>query len=161
MATLEPGPYVKLDSRAIAELLRSEDGPNARFLTEQATRVQERSKELVGVSKGPLHGTTLVGGQEAHLRDTIVKRFVQDDNGPAVLVGSEHPIAYLHHEGTRPHVIRPRRAKTLRFAVSGGSAIFAPGGGFIVFAREVHHPGTAPNRYLTDAMSVLDLQMAA
>ena len=35
-------------------------------------------------------------------------------------------------EGVRPHVIRPRRAKALRF-VSGGR---------IVFAKVVHHPGT-------------------
>lgn len=158
---LEAGPHVRLDSRAIAQLLRSEDGPNGRFMAELGTQVQERAKSKVGVSKGPLHGTTLVRGEEAHLRDTIVKRWVEDASGPAVLVGSDHPISYIHHEGTRPHVIRARRAKTLRFAVAGGSAVFSPGGGFLVFAKQVNHPGTAPNRYLTDALAELQLPIAA
>lgn len=36
--------------------------------------------------------------------------------------------------GTRPHVIRPRRRKALRFVV----------GGQTVFARKVNHPGNPP-----------------
>ena len=39
-------------------------------------------------------------------------------------------------EGTRPHVIRPRRARVLRFVVAGR----------VVYAREVHHPGTTKHR---------------
>jgi len=39
--------------------------------------------------------------------------------------------------GTRPHVIRPYRAKALRFEV----------GGRVVFAQQVNHPGTKPNPY--------------
>lgn len=35
-------------------------------------------------------------------------------------------------EGTRPHVIRPRKKRALRF----------PAGGREVFARQVQHPGT-------------------
>jgi hypothetical protein len=38
-------------------------------------------------------------------------------------------------KGSRPHIIRPRRAKMLRFKV----------GGRTVFARSVRHPGTEPN----------------
>jgi len=37
-------------------------------------------------------------------------------------------------EGTRPHIIRPRRASVLRFTVPG---VARP-----IFARLVHHPGT-------------------
>lgn len=40
--------------------------------------------------------------------------------------------------GTRPHIIRPRRARALRFTVGSGQ---------IVFAQVVHHPGNAPNPY--------------
>lgn len=39
-------------------------------------------------------------------------------------------------EGVRPHVIRPRRAKVLRFVV----------GGRVVYARKVNHPGTNKHR---------------
>jgi hypothetical protein len=45
-----------------------------------------------------------------------------------------------HHQGTRPHIIRPRRRKALRWVT--------PGGG-VRFARVVHHPGTRPNPVLT------------
>ena len=41
--------------------------------------------------------------------------------------------------GTRPHVIRPRRARALRFTV----------GGQTVFATRVNHPGTRPNDFWT------------
>lgn len=39
-------------------------------------------------------------------------------------------------EGVRPHTIRPRNAKALRFVV----------GGRVVFAKVVHHPGTNKHR---------------
>lgn len=45
------------------------------------------------------------------------------------------------HEGTRPHLIRPRRAKALRFEI----------GGRTVFARLVRHPGTRARPFLRNA----------
>lgn len=45
-----------------------------------------------------------------------------------------------HHDGARPHVIRARRAKALRFRWHGK----------IVFFARVNHPGNRPNRFLTD-----------
>lgn len=47
--------------------------------------------------------------------------------------------------GTRPHVIRPRNAKALRFKV----------GGKTVFATRVNHPGTQPNAFWTQPLSRL------
>jgi hypothetical protein len=58
-------------------------------------------------------------------------------------VGSGNRIALMHHNGTRPHFIRPRRAQTLRFYSHGR----------IVYSQLVFHPGTRPNRYLTDNLS--------
>ena len=40
--------------------------------------------------------------------------------------------------GTRPHVIRPRRRKALRFKGATG----------IVFAKRVNHPGTRPQPFM-------------
>ena len=40
-------------------------------------------------------------------------------------------------DGTRPHVILPRRARHLRFVI----------GGRVIFARRVRHPGTRPNPF--------------
>lgn len=45
------------------------------------------------------------------------------------------------HEGTAPHIIRPRHAKALRFTV----------GGRVVFARYVNHPGTRARPFLRNA----------
>lgn len=41
-------------------------------------------------------------------------------------------VAGFNEYGTRPHVIRPKRGKALRFQT----------GGRVVFARRVNHPGT-------------------
>lgn len=60
-------------------------------------------------------------------------------------VTAEVPViqAATTDRGARPHVIRPRRAKALRFVVDGR----------VVFARVVHHPGNAPSRWFSDVMS--------
>lgn len=47
------------------------------------------------------------------------------------------------HEGTRPHIIRPRNARALRFRV----------GGEIVYAKSVRHPGTRARPFLFEALS--------
>lgn len=60
-----------------------------------------------------------------------------------VTVGSSVDYALLHHEGTKAHEIRARRAKRLRFVQNG----------VVRYAVAVHHPGTRPNRYLTDNLS--------
>lgn len=45
------------------------------------------------------------------------------------------------HDGTPPHVIRPKSGKALKFNM----------GGRVVFARKVNHPGTAGRPYLKNA----------
>lgn len=65
--------------------------------------------------------------------------------GPRGLQGvivCDHPAVRFVLDGTRPHLIRPRRAKALRFEV----------GGEVVFTRLVRHPGTRPNPFLQRAL---------
>lgn len=54
-----------------------------------------------------------------------------------------NPVEYAPYieEGTKPHIIRPRKAKALRFKI----------GGRIVFAQIVHHPGTKAQHILSKA----------
>ncbi len=59
---------------------------------------------------------------------------------PEVWIGTYNQIGYLHHEGTRPHAIAARNGAFLRFSSRGR----------VVYDRTVMHPGTKPNRYLTD-----------
>jgi hypothetical protein len=58
-------------------------------------------------------------------------------------VGSDVEYAPMVNDGTRPHIIRPKRAKALRFKV----------GGKTVFARIVHHPGTRARPFLDRALA--------
>lgn len=57
-------------------------------------------------------------------------------------VSADAPYAAPVHEGARPHVIRPRHARVLRFEVEGR----------VVFARRVNHPGQRAQPFLTNAV---------
>jgi len=58
------------------------------------------------------------------------------------VINSRHPATLYVIGGTRPHVIRPVRARALRFTV----------GSQTVYARVVFHPGTKPNNFLREAL---------
>jgi hypothetical protein len=49
--------------------------------------------------------------------------------------------AMWHHQGTAPHVIRPKKAKALKF------------NGRVVAV--VHHPGTPANQFLSEALRMV------
>jgi hypothetical protein len=57
-------------------------------------------------------------------------------------VSADAPYAAPVHEGARPHVIRPRNARALRFEI----------GDRVVFARRVNHPGQRAQPFLRDAV---------
>jgi hypothetical protein len=71
---------------------------------------------------------------------------VQIQRGPGGefrgVVSVKHRAALYVINGTRPHLIRPVRAKSLRFTV----------GGQVVYARLVRHPGNKPNDFLRKAL---------
>ncbi len=68
---------------------------------------------------------------------------------PAATVRSVGKGGDYVEEGTRPHIIRPRNGRALRF-VGGSGRISQPGpnqrvatlGGGVVFAKVVNHPGS-------------------
>lgn len=106
---------------------KSPTGEVGRYLAQLGLRLSALAKTQVGVDTG-------------QLRRSINYKVARDGRGLGVTVGSNNRIALLHHQGARPHVIYPRRAKVLRFYSRGR----------IVYAQVVNHPGTRPNRYLTD-----------
>ena len=73
-----------------------------------------------------------------HLKDEIV----QTDAPRQVTVGPRG-VDYNAFvvAGTRPHIIRSKKGKYLAFKV----------GGKMVYARQVNHPGTKPNPYMTES----------
>ncbi len=137
---------VRIFSQELDALLKGPNGPAARLLIERAERVRIEARRLVGVH-------TPVPGERRErrpgtLRDSIVKRPARTPDGDLVYyVGSNDPIAKLHHDGTPPHVIRARNKPALVF--------YWPKVGRVVSFRQVNHPGTKPNRYLTDALRVI------
>lgn len=60
-----------------------------------------------------------------------------------VSVGSASPVAGFIEHGTRPHVIRARNARALRWEGSGGTR----------YAKSVNHPGTKANPVLGNALT--------
>lgn len=102
-------------------------GPVGRDLHKRGRRVERAAKAQVGVATG-------------RLKASIHMRQERSIGGQKVTIGSPLSYALAHHEGTKPHVITPDRAKVLRFS----------SGGRVIYTRAVRHPGTKPNRYLTD-----------
>jgi hypothetical protein len=58
--------------------------------------------------------------------------------GRAIKIQNSAAHAHAIDGGAKPHVIRPRRARTLAFKVKGK----------LVFARKVNHPGNKPFKFL-------------
>lgn len=83
-----------------------------------------------------------VGKKTGDLARSIHMKHLGNVMGQYLWIGSKHRLAYIHHEGTRRHVIEPDDGKILVFS-RGARVIRTP---------RVTHPGTAPNRYLSDQL---------
>ena len=87
-----------------------------------------------------------VGTRTGALKASIHSRVDKGLRGPEARIGSDLSYALLHHEGTKPHLILPKKP--------GGVLRFSSGGR-IIYTRKVMHPGTRPNRYLTDNLRIV------
>lgn len=130
-----------LDRKAVDDVTTGAHGDAMRELLRRGNRVVDAAKRQI--RHGHVHAEGIGAGWPP-LRDTVQARIERGPDGKnIVVVGSDHPIALIHHDGTRPHIIEPRTKQALAF--------YKPDGGLII-TRRVHHPGTHPNRYLTDNM---------
>lgn len=139
------GTYVQIHPSQLADFLRSEQGPVFRMLIEDGEAVKQEAQR-----RCPVHES--VPGEQRDrrpgtLRDSIVKRIGVEDGMPVVHVGSDDKVALWVHEGTESHIITPVSAPRLVFYWKKIGAVVA--------ALRVNHPGTKPNRFLLDALSVL------
>jgi hypothetical protein len=91
------------------------------------------AKRQVGVDTGALKGSIRM----LHTRNAA---------GQYLKIGSDNKIALLHHKGSRPHLITPRAQHGMLRFHSGGR---------VIYSRQVMHPGTRPNRYLTDNLKFI------
>jgi len=116
-----------LDRAGYGHMVHHPDGEVGQYLKKQARELAAYARRQAGVDTGAL-------------KASINYRVVSSGGGLVAFVGSDNRVAFMHHQGTRPHIIAARRAKTLRFYSHGR----------IVYAQVVRHPGTKPNKYLTD-----------
>jgi hypothetical protein len=77
------------------------------------------------------------------LKDATKHKLIRLSSGRKLRISSPKKHALFIEHGTRPHVIRPRRAHMLKFMWRGK----------LTFARKVNHPGTRPYRFLWHATS--------
>jgi hypothetical protein len=117
--------------------LNNRRGMVGRYLHEVAILIQTGAKTQVGVRTG-------------QLRRSIKIQHIDGSIGQSVKIGSSLHYAYLHHEGTRPHLIVPKTA---------GSPLRFRSGARIVHTTLVRHPGTRANRYLTDHLTRRNLEL--
>lgn len=117
---------VRIDPGRIARTLRLRNGLVARRLAARTERVARIAEQEAPGTMG-----------------RYISWKVQE--GPGGLQGviiCDHPATRFVLDGTRPHIIRPRRKKALRFEISGRE----------VFAAYVRHPGTRANNFLGRAL---------
>lgn len=117
---------VRIDQGRLSRFLRLRGGVVER-------RLAARARRVVAIAKAEAPGS---------MPDYIGFRVVEGANGLQAVITCDHPATRYVLDGTRPHIIRPRRAKALRFEV----------GGEVVYAQLVRHPGTRPNNFLIRAL---------
>jgi len=108
-------------------VLKQEYGTVGKFLKAGARSVVVAAKLQAGAKTGAL-------------KTSIHYTHERASYGQVVKIGSPLPYAAAHHEGTRPHVITGRNGGMLRFTSRNR----------VIYTRAVMHPGTRPNKYLSD-----------
>lgn len=134
---------VVMNPVALAQLLRSPSGPVYRRGLEDANLVKREAQRTAPVAKPePGSRRTRTPGT---LRDSIVVRVLAEADGPRFQVGTSDPVGLWVMEGTVPHTITGNPLLVFYWAKVGTVVAF----------RQVNHPGTRPNRFLVEALTVL------
>ena len=130
-----------LDNAAINLLLKGPNGPVAKSLIKKTVRFQQAARRQVNSKTGCLEAS-------------ILWRWLPDGN--IIVISDTSPCSPTRksyslfvHEGTAAHDIFPKKASILSFVWPNG-----PEGNKRYGFAKVHHPGTAPNRFLTDNIIV-------
>lgn len=123
--------HIRIDAEAVQKWAHNRNGPIMRDIDRRATRVQTVMRAYVRVRSGLLLST--IRKRRSYVRGSVT-----------VVAGSKKiDYTWFENYGTRPHIIRPKNKKYLRFVASDGR---------IVFTKLVHHPGTTGSFFITRAM---------
>jgi hypothetical protein len=121
---------VLLDRPELHKILNTPQGKLWGRLHLRGKAIVRDAKRQVGVKTGALRGS-------------ITMRHRSSPTGQYLRIGSNLNYAYLHHEGTKRHLINAKNGPNLVF-MSGSRIIRTP---------VVNHPGSRPNRYLRTPMN--------
>lgn len=115
---------IRMDERAVNQMLTGINGPVSRDLEKRGRRVARRARQL---APGTMKRKISVDLRSGHVR-----------------VNLDHPAALFVLKGTRRHFIRKGKApgKMLKFNVGGKTK----------YARWVDHPGNKANNFLAKAL---------
>jgi hypothetical protein len=117
---------------ALELFLNEPRGAVGRYLNKRGLLIMAAAKRQVGVKTGALRASIRL----MHDRDAL---------GQKIKIGSSLPHAYIHHQGTKPHLITPKDTGLIRFSSKGR----------VVYSRQIMHPGTKPNKYLSDQLWIV------
>jgi hypothetical protein len=124
--------------------LRQIHETHQRFLRSNARLVDEASALATRVVEHEVEHNPPFNPRSGRLQKSVEAKWVRTARGNLVKVRSDGraaPYNLAIEHGTRPHVIRARRAKALRFVWHGT----------VMFRRQVNHPGTKPYYFLRSA----------
>lgn len=121
--------------RKLYEFLNTDRSGDARdlwrYLEKGKVRALRAAQKQVGVKTGAL-------------RKSITASHFGNIIGQQVIIKATRPYALDHHEGTRAHIIHPKGNNVLVFRGKSG----------IIATRGVRHPGTKPNKFLSDQLPI-------
>jgi hypothetical protein len=134
---------ITLDTKALAAAIGRMRGPEVVRIQARALETHANEARKATVREFVTHsiGKGIFGRNDAGAWKiiTLSPAVVRGDN--VALKITLKGLAALQETGgrIRPHIIKPKRAKLLAFAVAGAAGF----GGDAVFAKIVHHPGAA------------------
>lgn len=118
--------------------LRLEEGQLQQEATREGARlVMSLQRRVVNSAKQRAPVDT--GNMRNSIRQEPVR--VEGDRVTGTVLSAAEYSMYVH-DGTRPHIIRPRTARALAFTI----------GGQRVYAKSVRHPGTKARPFLRNAI---------
>ncbi|MGA6208056.1 hypothetical protein ACPESR_25215 [Nocardia testacea] len=125
----ERRPVLRIDRNQLAHQLTGPQGVLVRTVAIVSRRVESNASQRAPVDTGNM--------RRMIRQDPITVSGLTASGG----VTSHANYSAAVHNGSGPYVIRPRRAKALRFQI----------GGRTIFAAKVNHPGTRGRPFLANA----------
>lgn len=119
---------VTLNNAAVNNLLKSPSGPVYRDFSRRVLAIHGKARTLCPVDTG-------------RLRSSIRYSIAVEPKGLVGVVGTDVIYAGWVHEGTKPHIIKPKNKKAL-FWKGAAHPVRGP----------VNHPGTTGKPFLVDAL---------